>query len=95
MWQVPTIPSVPGLPEPSILQWAMQNGPLAVVLLLILHVYRRDMLRMQAKEEEKTSILTNLVGDCKASIATNTAQTQQAGEAINRLTNLLQGRIRE
>lgn len=92
--------------EPELLKWAMSNSPMAGVFVLALYVFRGLIQRMMAKDQEKITLLTELVGDCRATIATNTlqsascqrsievntAQTQQASIAINNLANILQPR---
>jgi hypothetical protein len=77
------------MPDAATLESLMRQSPIAAVLVVILFYYRRDMQRMQAKEEEKTSILTNLVGDCRGAIAANTAQSANVERAVDQLRSAL------
>ncbi len=45
----------------DILRWVLTQGGLAVVVLVVLWSYRKDLTRIQAKDQEKTELLIDLV----------------------------------
>lgn len=65
-------------PEMSILQYAMTQGGLLTFALILLYYYRRDNLRLQAKDEEKISLLIDLVGSNREAMIKLTAAIESS-----------------
>lgn len=63
--------------EPEFLKWALTQGGLVIVVLIIGWSYRRDLVWVAKQEEEKAKILTDLVEK-------STAAMTKASESIAR-----------
>jgi hypothetical protein len=73
-------------------KWAVTQGGLVLVILVVLWTYRRDMQRISAKDAEKTEILTDLVADSKVAIQAATSQSAATEKSIHRLSRVLEER---
>lgn len=47
----------------ELIQWALTQGGLAVVIMVVLWAYRKDLTRIQLRDQEKTEVLITLVRD--------------------------------
>lgn len=84
-------PSVAAPPaDMQFYQWALTQGGLTAVTLFVLWSYRRDFDRMLKKEEEKTSILTELVGDTTAALQKSASATEALERADTRLASAVE-----
>ena len=68
------------LAEPDLLRYAMTQGGLMLVVIVILWSYRRDFTRIQQRDDEKVAILIELVSKNIAALehtgATNASLTR-------------------
>ena len=69
--------------EPDLLRYAITQGGLLAVVLVLLWSYRRDFLRIQQKDDDKIALLTTLVAD-------NTVATTRTAEATHRLAKAVE-----
>lgn len=63
--------------EPELFKWAISQGALAAVLLIVIAWWRYDFKRFQAKDEEKIGILIDI-------ISKNTASATRLAELIEK-----------
>ena len=75
------------LAEPDLLRYAMTQGGLLLVVIVLFWSYRRDFLRIQARDDEKIAILTDLV-------AKSTIAHEHAGAAVVALTKVVDDDLR-
>ena len=61
--QLAETPLPGGFTDPSFVRWMLTQGGLTVLLIVVLWSYRRDLVRIGAKDEEKIAVLTQLVSD--------------------------------
>lgn len=79
---------VPG--DRSLLEYAVTQGGLLLFSLVLLYFYRKDMARIQAKDEEKISVLTTLVSSVETAITTNNLVIATQSSTIDRLERSLE-----
>ena len=68
----------PTVTEPDVLRYAMTQGGLLAVALVLLYVYRRDVLGQISRKDDKLEYLAELV-------RTNTAAMERMAAAVEHL----------
>ena len=76
--------------EYEILKWGLTQGGLVVVLLLGGWVWRRDYIRLLARDDEKLSVLTALVSQSTTASDKNTTATENLRLAVDDLRRSLE-----
>lgn len=71
--------------EMEILKWALTQGGVVLVLLIVVWSYRRDFTRLMARDDEKIAILTELVGQTRASMEGHRAVIEGLQRAVDEL----------
>lgn len=71
------------LAEPDLLRYAMTQGGLLLVVIVILWSYRRDFTRIQKRDDDKVAVLTELV-------AKNITALERTGAATVALTKVIE-----
>lgn len=85
----------PVLGEPDVVRYAITQGGLLAVVLVLIYMMRRDFQRREAKGEEKAVILTELVRANTAALTHTTdalIASQQATERLSRVVDHLRDR---
>lgn len=71
--------------EPDMLRYAITQGGLLAVVLVLLWSYRRDFLRIQTKDDEKIALLMSLVSDNRVAMERNVEATERLSKAVDKL----------
>lgn len=71
--------------EPDLVKYAITQGGLLAVVLVLLWSYRRDFLRIQQKDNEKIALLTALVSDNTAVMSRTVDASHRLAKAVERL----------
>lgn len=77
--------------NPDLFKWAVTQGGLVLVVLVVFWTYRRDLQRIAAKDAEKLEIMTDLVGETKGAIQASTAQSAATEKSVHRLSRAIEG----
>ncbi len=77
--------------NPDLFKWAVTQGGLVLVVLVVFWTYRRDLQRISAKDAEKLEIMTDLVGETKGAIQASTAQSVATEKSVHRLSRAIEG----
>lgn len=80
--------SIGGFPV-DLAKWAMTQGGLVVVTLVILWSYRRDFKRVIEAQQQELGIVTALAQECSKHIAESAAAQQAMAQAQRELTTAL------
>jgi hypothetical protein len=73
-------------PETELLKWSVQlGGPLLGLAVLVLVMYRRDMIRMQKDSEKREDLLLEV-------LRTNVSAMTGMKDSIDRVARALEGR---
>lgn len=76
--------------DPEFVKWAFTQGGLVLVVLILGWSYRRDMLRIAAKDGEKIELLTELVRDASTAVQASTSQSAATEKSIHRLARAIE-----
>lgn len=70
------------MPETTLLKYAITQGGLALVLLVVFWSYRRDLARIELRDQEKLQIVTTLVEKNTAALVNADATNARLARAI-------------
>lgn len=72
------------------LKWALTQGGLVLVVLVVFWSYRRDFIRRVVREEEKVAILTEIAAESRAAVVQAVAQNTATEKAVHRLSKAIE-----
>lgn len=92
-----TTVTTPPTHEIEFYKWALTQGGLVLVCLVLLWMYRKDLASVIAKSDEKIIALTNLIAATTAAVERQTAQSKateksldHSNHTLDRLTNAVE-----
>lgn len=85
---VATLEPVSG--DVDLTKYAITQGGLLAVVLVLLFFYRRDFMRVQQRDDEKISILTDLVEKNTTALSGSSSQLAANEKATHRLARALE-----
>lgn len=80
-------PSLTGAGEPELLRWAVTQGGLVLVTLVVIWSYRRDFQRVFVEEKERTAALMEVLNKATAALATHTEASRQQAASFAELAS--------
>jgi hypothetical protein len=83
-------PVLPTAGEFDILKYAITQGGLACVVLVVLWSYRRDYARLTTVDSDRLEVLTTLVVNATAALTQNAAATTQNTAATDRMARAIE-----
>lgn len=81
--------SIESLGDVDLFRYAMTQGGLLVVVLVLLWSYRKDLKASNAKQDERIEVLTNLVATNTAAMTRAAAASEANEKAAHRLSRAL------
>lgn len=77
-----TAPETEPVAETTLLKYAVTQGGLAIVLLVVFWSYRRDLARIEVRDQEKLQIVTTLVEKNTAALVNSEATNARLARAV-------------